>query len=257
MYDRRVGQQTFSFGVSGKLYRNALVMYDHQTDSLWSQIWGEAILGKLKGTRLRAIPSFQTTWGTWKRLHAETRVLSKKKSPYAQDPRKSFAYKEDIHGDYYFTPATLGFEGPLVIDPNLDLLPLKERVLGLTLAGRAKAFPFSKLKEKPVVNDHLGETPILVVFAGGSSWYPFGMVFERRVGGKTLRFQTAAESKGEEIVLTDQETGSKWLAFKGVAVQGKLKGQKLRQLIASYAFWFAWHDYFPDTEVFKDAAQNR
>ena len=36
---------------------SALVMYDEQTDSLWSQFLGEAVEGPLKETKLELVPS--------------------------------------------------------------------------------------------------------------------------------------------------------------------------------------------------------
>ncbi|MBI3286672.1 MAG: DUF3179 domain-containing protein, partial [Chloroflexi bacterium] len=35
MYARRIGGEEYTFGVSGKLIMNTLVMYDRQTGSLW------------------------------------------------------------------------------------------------------------------------------------------------------------------------------------------------------------------------------
>lgn len=76
MYDRTVNGQTLSFGVSGQLYRRNLLLYDHQTESLWSQIREEAVTGPFAGTRLRAVPSTMTTWAEWRQQHPDTLVLS-------------------------------------------------------------------------------------------------------------------------------------------------------------------------------------
>ena len=35
----------YTFGVSGRLLRNVLIMYDHQTNSEWSQLRGIALTG--------------------------------------------------------------------------------------------------------------------------------------------------------------------------------------------------------------------
>ena len=77
MYSREIDGKEFTFGVSGKLIMNALVMYDRQTDSLWGQIIGEAIQGPMKGTTLEFIPAIHTTWEDWKRLHPDTLALRK------------------------------------------------------------------------------------------------------------------------------------------------------------------------------------
>ena len=62
MYAREIDGRTFTFGVSGKLSRNVLIMYDRQTESYWSQLIGEAISGEMIGTRLEFLPSWMTTW---------------------------------------------------------------------------------------------------------------------------------------------------------------------------------------------------
>ena len=51
----------FSFGVSGLLYNSDLLLYDRQTNSLWSQIMGQAITGPLKGFTMNLLPSSHTT----------------------------------------------------------------------------------------------------------------------------------------------------------------------------------------------------
>ena len=43
MYARDIAGQELNFGVSGKLIMNALVMFDRQTETLWSQFLGEAV----------------------------------------------------------------------------------------------------------------------------------------------------------------------------------------------------------------------
>ena len=52
-----------TFGVSGKLIMNGLVMYDRETGTLWSQVIGQGVDGELKGVELTTIPALQTTWG--------------------------------------------------------------------------------------------------------------------------------------------------------------------------------------------------
>ena len=59
VYDRRVGGRVLTFGTSGKLADDALVMYDRETESEWKQPLGQAIDGPLGGTCLNrgCIPS--------------------------------------------------------------------------------------------------------------------------------------------------------------------------------------------------------
>ncbi|MFN7088796.1 MAG: DUF3179 domain-containing (seleno)protein, partial [Candidatus Paceibacteria bacterium] len=66
VFDPLVKGERVEFGTSGKLWNSNLVMYDRKTDSLWSQILGEAIVGEMTGTRLKVLPSDQMRFGVWK-----------------------------------------------------------------------------------------------------------------------------------------------------------------------------------------------
>ena len=75
-FDARVNGRELTFGVSGLLYNSDVLLYDRQTNSLWSQLLAQAISGPLKGSRLAMLPLTQTTWADWRRLHPGTVVLS-------------------------------------------------------------------------------------------------------------------------------------------------------------------------------------
>ncbi len=53
------------FGTSGTLYNSNLVMYDKNTDSLWSQAMAQSIAGELSGVKLERIPFDLVTWKDW------------------------------------------------------------------------------------------------------------------------------------------------------------------------------------------------
>ncbi len=77
VFDRRLQGRTREFGVSGLLYRSDLLMYDRETESLWSQIGANAVTGTLMGQRLELLRSRTLTWKAWREAHPETTVLSK------------------------------------------------------------------------------------------------------------------------------------------------------------------------------------
>ena len=77
VYTRTHADSTLTFIVSGKLWRNSLIMQDLETGSLWSHVTGKALEGKLAGASLDMIPSVQTTWSEWVAAHPRTRVLHK------------------------------------------------------------------------------------------------------------------------------------------------------------------------------------
>ena len=152
MYDREFNGRTLSFGVSGKLYRNSLIMYDRETDSLWSHLLGTAVEGPMKGSMLEMIPSTFTDWATWRRAHPGTLALSPRLSPYG-------SYGRDAYGGYFASPQT-GILGTRRKDTRLED---KDLVLGV-MAPAAKAYAYRDLREAGKIRDTLAGEPIEVVY---------------------------------------------------------------------------------------------
>lgn len=230
MYSREIEGEEYSFGVSGKLIMNTLVMYDRQTDSLWGQILGEAISGPLAGTELEYIPAIHTTWEDWKTQHPDTEALV-----------KNYIGDYDPYFNYYLAPQQAGVIGRTNPD---DLLGIKEFVVGVVRDGQAAAYPFNVLNEEPVVNHILGESALLVTFnaeTGASA------VYDRQLGDDILTFTLA-----EGLTMADEQTGSNWEMMSGMAIDGPLAGEQLRQIKSTNVFWFGWVDWYPDTEVYGE-----
>jgi len=135
VYDRKVKSQELTFGVSGRLYNSNVLFYDHQTESLWSQIKEEAVTGPLTSTRLTALPSVTTTWKAWREAHPDTLVLSTQTGfnrDYSRDPYQGYA------------------TSPMVMFPvkkRDPRLPAKEKVLGIKIGDKSKAYPLSVLQQ--------------------------------------------------------------------------------------------------------------
>ena len=151
------------FGVSGLLYNSDVLLYDRNTESLWSQILAQAVVGERLGEKLSIVPSRFIRWREWLRDYPKTLVLS-----------RITGHNRDYSRDPY-----LGYdETPLVFFPVAnkpdDTLYSKERVIGITLDGVAKAYPFSSLEknDKEVFEDMVGDTKINVHWskAGDSAW---------------------------------------------------------------------------------------
>ena len=224
--------EPLTFGVSGKLIRNALVMYDRQTDSLWSQFLGVSVAGEFQGTPLEPLASTLTDWQTWKRLHPETIVLDQGGERF--DPYSS-----------YYTDSSAGVLGERNSD---DRLQRKEFVLGIQLPGAQKAYAFRDLSETPVVNDALGDEQLLVVFDQAAAT---GVAFSRVVDGRELTFELVTDVPGDLLGVRDLETGTLWSALSGEAIEGELAGTQLDQLPFTQVFWFAWTDFFPDAPLYE------
>ena len=223
---------------------NALVMYDTQTDTLWSQFLGEAVEGPMAGTRLEMLPSQLITYGAWKDRHPDTLVLEK--SPYGIN-----VYQDDEdRGDpgptidpylSYYLSGSAGVIGESNVD---DRLSTKELVVGIAGEASQKAYAYRHLSESTVVNDTLEGRNLLVAF--NLDTFETG-VFDRDLNGQTLTF----DQSDDPVVMIDRETGSSWLKATGDAVKGSLKGSRLEQLPYFSVFWFAWTDFHPETELYE------
>ncbi len=242
MYAREIEEETLTFGVSGKLIMNALVMYDHQTRSLWSQFLGQSVRGEYTGTKLEFVPALLTDWATWAELHPDTMALDVVgKELVIKAPRGELG-SFDPYTDYYAS-GSAGVLGETVRD---DRLSTKEFVIGLEGDGEATAYPYRLLNDTPVINDTFQGAPIVVVLDTESGT---GTVFDRRVDGQTLTFDAAEDPGGGPLALVDQETGSRWEALTGEAVEGPLEGAALEPFRSLLTYWFAWKDYYPQTAV--------
>lgn len=75
VFDRRLGGRVLSFGTTGRLRHSDLVMYDHQTESLWQQFTGEGIVGTMTGQTLDAVPARIEAWRLFRAEFPDGKVL--------------------------------------------------------------------------------------------------------------------------------------------------------------------------------------
>jgi len=151
VYSRQINNVELTFGVSGLLYKSNVLMYDRQTESLWSQVLSQAVTGRMSGSQLKVLPSSLTTWEQWSRQHPGTVVLSME-TGYNRD------YSKDPYADYYQSRSGLfgvfrglfaGHEG-------------KEQVVGIILNGKPKAYSLESVRQQGETSDqHAGERIIL------------------------------------------------------------------------------------------------
>ncbi len=195
-----------TFVVSGMLWNRSLVMMDQETRSLWSHILGKAMRGPLQGEQLQQIPSVMTDWQTWRKNHPNGKVVIMS--------RTSRNYTRNFHGR------------------------LEKFVLGVVLDGKVKAWSLANLAKKPVLNDQLGNRPLLVAFDNKSLT---ARLFDPRVNNRILTFVL---HKGR---LVDQQTGSIWDPVSGKAIAGKLQGEFLTALPGILSFRSVWKRFHPQS----------
>lgn len=152
VFDRRHDGDVLSFGVSGRLYESNVLMYDHQSESLWSQLGASAVTGARTGARLVPLPATVTTWRAWRRLHPDTMVLSRATGHERDYGRNPYEMYEES-GSLIFRPSRR--------DPRL---PAKARVLGVIAGGAARAYPRAEIAGAGGrIVDRIGDREITVV----------------------------------------------------------------------------------------------
>jgi len=185
VYDRRVGEQTLSFGVSGRLYNSNLLLYDRQTESLWSQITAEAVAGWMTGAKLNTVPFAITTWQQWQQQHPHSLVLGGRSTP---------AFFSELGKALQAVIPPWG-RSPQTTSPQSQT-PLAEMVLGVTVGEEKKAYPLDELMRtaSPFLIDQLGGEEVRLFFTPQSA------------------FAYAENSRGERLasLMTYRAT---WFAF--------------------------------------------
>lgn len=237
--ERRVDGTVSTFGVSGKLWRSDLVLYDDATESLWSQLLATAIRGPRTGERLSIRPASLTSWGEWQARHPDTEVLL---PPPHSDTLGGRAGGFDYFSDKY------SYDGaPLVgYERSTEGIPPRTLVVGVTVDGQARAYPHDTVVEAGgVVEDTLSGTPLVVTTTPGSVL----AAYDRRVGGEPLSFAAADERHL-------RAGGSRWLRATGEAVDGPHAGRRLeRANELPPMFWLGWSEFNPETTVYGEESR--
>jgi hypothetical protein len=155
-FDRRVGNETLEFGISGLLYQSNVLLYDRRHESLWSQLASRAVSGPLAGRTLAQIPSEVTTWSDWKSRHPDGVVLSLEtghQRNYATTPYRS----------YESSPETM-----FPVIPEDDRLAPKTWVVGVRFGDMVRAYPLASLPAGRPHHDRIGDHPIEIVADPGT-----------------------------------------------------------------------------------------
>lgn len=135
-FDRRVAGAERTFGVSGYLWRSDVLMYDHASESFWSQVGARAVVGPLSGTGLEVLALESMSFAAFVDGWPHGRVLGP-----VQAGRSPGDYLRDPYAGYHAQPGLMFDIGPLD-----GRLPPKEEVLGLQHEGASWAIPVALLR---------------------------------------------------------------------------------------------------------------
>jgi len=161
VFERTFDGQVLDFGVSGLLYNNDVLLFDRQTDSLWSQIKKQAVTGANQGAELQALAVEHTSWARWKNNHPNTQVLSFDTGYLRQ-------YSRDPYDGYEEASSTL-----FPVKFRSEGFHPKQRVVGIEINGVSKAWPLIELaKAGQPIRDYVGGKEVVVHYhkASQTAW---------------------------------------------------------------------------------------
>jgi len=235
-----------TFGVSGLLYNNNLIMFDRQTDSHWPQMRLQGDQGTLRNTKQKIYPSIETSWGSWKKLFPNTVVLSTNTGhsrPYGTAGSAYPGYT-NLNSPPLFRNA-VGF-----LD---DRLPPKQRVHGVFFSGgpdnyKTKVYLITTSQNSRVINDSIDGNPILVIDSGEKN---FVVSYSRNLNSQTLTFSMNGNVSDFPFIFKDNETSSTWNVL-GEAIDGPLAGMQLEKTKSFNAYWFAWGTFYLGAEIYQE-----
>jgi hypothetical protein len=214
-----------TFGVSGRLVNNNLIMYDRATETWWPQVLATAIPGPWnESPETRSLREFRLVWTTWERwrtAYPKTQVLSRD-TGFAEN------YDRDPYGSYnprdgYYLPDVATMFPPLAED---DRLEPKRVVLGARSADGAVAFRKDALRDAKLVEGTLGETPVLAAYDPAlDTGYVYENPDDMEVEYRDGRVVTETAESHDPSALP------------------------LERVLAFDAMWFAWSGFYPETTL--------
>ncbi len=228
--------RVFSPFVNGKFQHFRLVGMDHfnamfedeDTKSWWRQASGISVVGPLKGTALKELPSEQLRLGTWVRRYPNTLILQ-------PDPIFAKQYK-GLEG---FDEGTIksGLE-----KRDSASWKFKSWVIGVMVDDHAKAYDWNDLLSRRIINDTIQNRSIVLVLEKDNISFH---AWNRQPGDRLLTFSFDASSQ----TLKDDITRSVW-NMDGLCTEGLLKGTQLAPAPAYQEFWHSWQSFHPGTSTY-------
>ena len=244
-------ENIMEFEPSGMLRNSDMVMLDRNTETLWQQLMGVAIVGELDKKQLDILPSLIISVEEFFNRYPQGNILSKKtgfldsEKHYGTNPYKNYDDKNSKPYERFFDS-----------DKIDKRLPPMERIVDIENNGKYKVYTFKSIEKKGVINDTFESKEVVLFHQSGtvsildqenineSKDIGTIAVFNRKLEEKELTFKKV---KG---TFKDMQTNSSW-DITGYCFEGELKGKQLQIEPHSNHFAFAWLAFYPDTEIYK------
>ena len=218
VWDRVINGSETTFGVSGMLYNNNLILYDRATESHWSQMLGLCVNGQSIRTETNNNQVLEMTFEMAVDLFPDAEVLSPK----------------------------TGYDFPYHLKQGQNKLPGHDPFYTVFWDDNKLSFNMEDFPGEITVNNIEFNGKKLI--AVGSLKYHFLTVFERELSdGTDLNF--SEPDTFLPAIFQDSE-GNKWDAF-GEAIEGPRTGEKLKWVYGFGGFLFAFEDFWPERHVWQ------
>ena len=219
VYEPIINGKEAQFRLVGMDHFNAM-LEDAATKSWWQQATGQAITGKMKGTKIPEFFSTQTSLEQWLQLNPQSLIMQ-------ADP--AFVNSYDSTFKFENGKSTSKLTGT-------DSLSGKEKswVIGVKAGVEKKAYDWNTLKAKRIINDKMGSIPIALVLSKDNQSF---FAFERpdNVSKFNLRNDT--------ILLNNHH-----YKINGTGIDTSFT---LKQLPAYQEFWHSWKFFNKDTSLYR------
>lgn len=216
VYAPKVNGRYETFRLVGMDHFNAM-FEDVTTGSWWRQVTGEAVAGPLKGAQLAELAATQTSLQEWLKLYPHSLVMQ---------ADSTFSEDYDNLDTYDFGIA----RGKLT---RTDTLSWNEKswVVGLEVNKIAKAFDWNRLKQERIINDKVGEQPVVLALAADDKSF---FAFERPDAATVFSLKNDTLYNGEKT----------W-NLRGKAIDPV--NADLKKITAYQEFWHSWMTFHPHT----------
>lgn len=145
---------------------------------------------------------------------------------------------------------------PSISNPNMvqvsdvhELFRDDEEVIGISINGKAKAYPKDVLSRHEIVNDEIDGVPIAI------TWCPLiymGIAFDRTMDDTTLDLAVTGYLVLNNLIMFDRETESWWVQLTGDSIKGDWSGSQLKKIPAVQTTWGRWKEMYPDTLILDE-----
>ena len=216
--------RVFEPKVNGKLENFRLVGMDHfnamfedeTTKSWWRQANGEAITGKLKGTKLPELEAQQTSLATWLKLYPNSKIM-----------QADLKFKENYDSTAKYESGKSKKE--LTGTDSLSWKP-KSWVVGIESGKESIAIDWNRLKKERIVNFQIDTKPLVLVLSSDNKSF---FAFERP------NIQSKFSLQNDSLLTQNLK-----FDLKGIEINSK---QQLKKINAHQEFWHSWQTFHPKT----------